>query len=43
MIDNPDATSEELLQFVKGPDFPTGGFLVGSGASGRLSPPAVAR
>jgi DNA gyrase subunit A len=31
MIDNPDATSEELLQFVKGPDFPTGGFLVGSG------------
>jgi DNA gyrase subunit A len=30
-IDNPDATSEELLQFVKGPDFPTGGFLVGNG------------
>jgi len=30
-IDNPDATSEELLQFVKGPDFPTGGFLVGVG------------
>jgi DNA gyrase subunit A len=30
-IDNPDATSEELLQFVKGPDFPTGGFLVGAG------------
>ncbi|MGD2044222.1 MAG: DNA gyrase subunit A [Acidimicrobiia bacterium] len=30
-IDNPDATSEELLQFVKGPDFPTGGFLVGTG------------
>ncbi|MGH8916595.1 MAG: DNA gyrase subunit A [Acidimicrobiia bacterium] len=29
VIDNPDATSEELLQFVKGPDFPTGGFLVG--------------
>jgi DNA gyrase subunit A len=29
-IDNPDATSEELLQFVKGPDFPTGGFLVGT-------------
>jgi DNA gyrase subunit A len=31
VIDNPDATSEELLQFVKGPDFPTGGFLVGNG------------
>ena len=30
MIENPDATSEELLQFVKGPDFPTGGFLVGT-------------
>ncbi|MGH3650893.1 MAG: DNA gyrase subunit A [Acidimicrobiia bacterium] len=30
-IENPDATSEELLKFVKGPDFPTGGFLVGTG------------
>ncbi|MGB8362026.1 MAG: DNA topoisomerase (ATP-hydrolyzing), partial [Acidimicrobiia bacterium] len=30
MVDNPDATAEELLQFVKGPDFPTGGFLVGT-------------
>ena len=30
-IDNPDASSEELLRFVKGPDFPTGGFLVGAG------------
>ena len=29
-IDNPDADSEELLRFVKGPDFPTGGFLVGT-------------
>ncbi|MGD2103268.1 MAG: DNA gyrase subunit A [Acidimicrobiia bacterium] len=29
-IDNPDADSEELLGFVKGPDFPTGGFLVGT-------------
>ena len=29
-IDNPDSTSEELLEFVKGPDFPTGGFLVGT-------------
>ncbi|HEY7468899.1 MAG TPA: DNA gyrase subunit A [Acidimicrobiia bacterium] len=31
VIDNPDAGSEELMQFVKGPDFPTGGFLVGTG------------
>lgn len=28
-ISNPDANTEELMQFVKGPDFPTGGFLVG--------------
>jgi DNA gyrase subunit A len=25
LIDNPDATAEDLLTFVKGPDFPTGG------------------
>ena len=25
LIDNPDATTEDLLQFVKGPDFPLGG------------------
>ena len=31
VIDNPDATTEELLQFVKGPDFPTGGYIVGTG------------
>jgi DNA gyrase subunit A len=31
LVDNPDASSEELLRFVKGPDFPTGGFLVGTG------------
>ena len=29
-IDNPDATTEDLFQFVKGPDFPTGGFILGS-------------
>lgn len=27
IIDNPDCTLEELMQFVKGPDFPTGGFI----------------
>ncbi|MCD6442186.1 DNA gyrase subunit A [bacterium] len=26
-IDNPNCDIEELLQFVKGPDFPTGGFI----------------
>ncbi len=25
LVDNPDATTEELLEFVQGPDFPTGG------------------
>ncbi|MFQ5947510.1 MAG: DNA gyrase subunit A, partial [Acidimicrobiia bacterium] len=29
-IDNPEATSEELMQFVKGPDFPTGAYIVGT-------------
>jgi len=30
LIKNPDATAEDLLQFVKGPDFPTGAFIVGT-------------
>ena len=29
-LENPDADSEELMRFVKGPDFPTGGYLVGT-------------
>ena len=29
LVDNPDATSEDLLRFVKGPDFPTGGIIKG--------------
>jgi DNA gyrase subunit A len=29
VIDNPDTTTEELLDIVKGPDFPTGGYIVG--------------
>jgi len=27
-IDHPDATAEDLLEFVKGPDFPTGAYIV---------------
>jgi len=27
LIDNPEASSEDLLEFVKGPDFPTGGVI----------------
>jgi DNA gyrase subunit A len=27
LIDNPDATIDDLMEFVKGPDFPTGGII----------------
>lgn len=27
LVDNPDDTTEDLLQFIKGPDFPTGGII----------------
>ena len=29
IIDNPELTFDELLQYVKGPDFPTGGIILG--------------
>ena len=29
LIDNPEATPDDLMQFVKGPDFPTGGLILG--------------
>ncbi len=32
LIDHPNATTEELMQFVKGPDFPTGGVIYGTEA-----------
>ena len=28
-VDNPSATAEELMQFIQGPDFPTGGTIFG--------------
>ena len=28
-IDNPEITGEEMLQYIKGPDFPTGGIIYG--------------
>ena len=28
-IDHPDATLDDLLEYVKGPDFPTGGIVYG--------------
>lgn len=30
LIDHPDATIEDLMQFVKGPDFPTSGLILGT-------------
>jgi DNA gyrase subunit A len=29
LIDNPDAEAAELLDYIKGPDFPTGGIVIG--------------
>ncbi len=29
MIDNPEATVDELMNFIKGPDFPTGAYIIG--------------
>jgi len=29
LIDNPGATVDDLMQFIKGPDFPTGGVIIG--------------
>ena len=29
-LDHPDATAEDLAEFVRGPDFPTGGYIVGT-------------
>ncbi|MDQ1256972.1 MAG: gyrase subunit, partial [Candidatus Hydrogenedentes bacterium] len=31
LIDNPEAKSMDLMRFIKGPDFPTGGILYGTG------------
>src|SRR5207245_10898663 len=29
LIDHPDATTEDLMKMVRGPDFPTGGIIIG--------------
>ena len=31
MIDNPEATADDLMRFIQGPDFPTGGVILGTG------------
>ena len=30
LIDNPDASLEEIMQYIKGPDFPTAGIIMGT-------------
>ena len=30
LVDNPEATADDLLSFIKGPDFPTGGLIMGT-------------
>jgi DNA gyrase subunit A len=30
LLDNPDATPEEMMTFIKGPDFPTSGLILGT-------------
>jgi DNA gyrase subunit A len=29
MVDNPDLEPQELMRYIKGPDFPTGGYIIG--------------
>ena len=31
LVDHPEATADDLMEYVKGPDFPTGGVILGSG------------
>ena len=31
LIDNPDADADQLMEFIQGPDFPTGGVILGTG------------
>ncbi len=31
LVDNPAATADDLMEFIKGPDFPTGGVILGTG------------
>ncbi len=30
LVDNPEATADDLMQFIKAPDFPTGGVILGT-------------
>src|SRR5260370_10264463 len=43
LVDNPDATGEDLLAFIKGPDFPTGGMLLGTAGTEHAPSPRHGR
>ena len=43
MLDNPDVTTEELMKALPGPDFPTGGIIMGKKASATRTRRAAAR
>ncbi len=42
-IDHPDIDLPGLMEYIKGPDFPTGGIIMGAAASAPPTPPAAAR
>ena len=42
LIDNPDATVDELMQIMPGPDFPTGAIIMGSAGIKQTTRPAAA-
>jgi DNA gyrase subunit A len=42
LIQNPKATLAKILEMVPGPDFPTGGFILGATESSKPTPPAAA-
>lgn len=35
-IDKPDITTDELMNYIKGPDFPTGGIILGNSGIKKL-------
>ena len=37
LVDNPDATTGDLRKFIKGPDFPTGGYIYGRSRGSRTT------
>ena len=36
LVDNPDATLKDMMRFIKGPDFPTGGIIMAGEGSKRI-------